>query len=155
MSAEILAPAQVLNERRRKKWLDPDFQRRYAILLLSLVLVVSSIMLGSFWYHSDKVLESLKLAGVLEHHSLYSAIEQQMGAMLVSVSVVAVVFIGLVTIMAIYASHRIVGPIYAIKRSLEHLRDDQLEEAELHLRSGDEFHDVAELINSIVDKQRS
>ncbi|MGA0164449.1 MAG: HAMP domain-containing protein [Bdellovibrionota bacterium] len=49
-------------------------------------------------------------------------------------------------------SHRIVGPIFAIKRSLEMIEKDNLSEARIQLRSDDEFHEVAESINRVIDK---
>jgi sensor histidine kinase YesM len=143
-------------ERRSLRWIDPGFQRRYAILLIAIVLIISAILLGSFWYHSKYLLQSLADAGISNSHFLYSMIEQQMGSMLVSVCVVVAVFSALVFILSTYFSRRIVGPIFAIKKSLVHMQQGRFSEAELKLREGDEFQDVAELINSLNNKiQRS
>jgi methyl-accepting chemotaxis protein len=142
-------------ERRKSLWIDPGFQRRYAILLLSLVLLVSLVLVGAFWFYADQTLVVLKNLGVQPDHSLYLMMQKQMNTMLLSAGIVVALFGVFVMLAAYFLSHRIVGPIFAIKRSLELIKDNKLDQARLTLRSDDEFKDVAELINGLVDASQS
>lgn len=142
----------VREEKRSLRWIDPKFQRQYAFLLLSIVLLVSSVLIGTFWFHSEQVLNTLANAGVLKQHALYILIEKQMASLLLSVIVVVSLFSIFVLVMASFLSHRIVGPMFAIKRSLDRIGDGQVEDARLNLRADDEFQDVAQLVNRVVDR---
>jgi len=140
------------SQRRSLKWVDPKFQRRYTILLLSLVLLISGVLIGTFWFHAEQVLTTLANAGVAKDHALYQLIENQMGSLLLSVSIVTGLFCLVVFIIANFLSHRIVGPLFAIKRSLNALGRGNFREARVKLRKEDEFEDVAEMINHTVDQ---
>lgn len=143
----------VMSENRRNlRWIDPNFQRRYSFLLLSVVLLVSTVLIGTFWYHSDQVLKTLTNAGVVPEHSLYLLVQKQMHALLWSVCAVVGLFCVFVFVVASFLSHRIVGPIFAIKRSLEFIGRGNFSEARVTLRSDDEFQDVASLVNQTVDQ---
>lgn len=141
-------------ERRSKKWIDPSFQKRYAILLLSIVALVSAVLIGTFWYHSEQVLQTLANAGVIKQHSLYLLIEKQMSSLLLSVTLVTSLFCVFVMVMARFLSHRIVGPIFRVKKSLEMMGEGRWDEARVSLRSDDEFQEVANLVNATVDRVR-
>lgn len=143
------------DQRRNFRWVDPRFQMRYAMVLLSLVLLVSCVLVGTFWFHSEQVLNTLMNAGVLKQHSLYILIEKQMGTLLWSVCAVSVLFSVFVFVMANFLSHRIVGPIFAIKRSLEKMSQGNFSDAMVTLREEDEFQDVAKLINEVCEKAKS
>lgn len=144
-----------MNEKRTLKWIDPKFQRQYAFLLLALVLIVSAVLIATFWFHTEGVLATLSDAGILKRHSLYILVDKQMKSLLLSVSLVVLLFSVGVLAVARILSHRIVGPIFAIKRSLERIAAGDYEAARVHLRSQDEFHDVADLVNQVVDRLES
>lgn len=146
-----MADAKKADERRGIRWVDRGFQRRYALILLSFVVLISSILIGTFWFHSNQILLILESSGVVREPELSAALQKSLNSMLMSVIVAVLLFSTFVFVMAFFLSHRIVGPIYAIKRSLEHLSRKEFAEAHVHLRSDDEFHEVADLINSAVD----
>lgn len=137
--------------RRGMRWVDPEFQKRYSLFLISIVLLVSTALIFTFWFHSQQVLASLASAGFLKQHNLYAVVDKQLQSLLISVCVVVALFSGFVFVMAMFLSHRIVGPIYAIKRSLEYIGSGRLSEARVKLRTDDEFQEVGELINKTVD----
>jgi len=142
-------------ERRGIRWVDQKFQWRYAFLLISIVLLVSTVLVGTFWFHSEQVLRTLVAAGVLKQHPLYLLVEQQMHHLLLSVVVVVALFSIFIFVMAFFLSHRIVGPIFAIKRSLEFMANGNFQAAKINLRSDDEFRDVGELVNRVVGSMSS
>ena len=63
-----------------------------------------------------------------------------------------VVFCGFVLILANYLSQKIVGPIFSIKKSLEAIAAGDFSSARITTRKGDEFQEVAHLINHAVDQ---
>jgi len=152
---DISIPVAETQDRRSLRWLEPKFQKGYALLLLSIVLLVSTVLIGTFWFHSEQVLQTLVNAGVLRQHSLFLLVETQMTSLLWSVCVVVVLFSVFVLFMASFLSHRIVGPIFAIKRSLECIGKGEFDGARINLRADDEFQDVASLVNNTVDKLQS
>lgn len=142
-------------DRRSMRWVEPGFQKRYALLLLSIVALVGAVLVGTFWFHSQQVLNTLVNAGVVKQHSLYLIIERQMASLLWSVCAVVVLFAAFVFMMATFLSHRIVGPIFSVKRSLEAIGRNDLSGARIALRSDDEFQDVGDLVNKTVDRLES
>ena len=147
------AGAVAMTENRRNlRWIDPKFQKRYSFLLMSVVLLVSTVLIGTFWYHSDQVLKTLSNAGIVPEHSLYLLVQKQMQALLLSICVVVGLFCIFVFMVASFLSHRIVGPVYAIKRSLECIGRGDLGDARMKLREDDEFQDVAALVNETVNR---
>jgi hypothetical protein len=147
LAAEVRA-----ENRRSMRWVEPGFQKRYMFLLLSVVLLVSCVLVGTFWFYSERLLMTLNQAGVQKSHSLYILISQQSHSLLLSVGVVVLLFSAFIVVMANILSHRIVGPLFAIKRSLEMMERGNTAEARVQLRSEDEFHDVAAMINRVVDR---
>ena len=142
-SSDVVSDHMVRTEDRRSLWVvDPKFQRRYAMILLSIVALVSVVLIGAFMFHSRQVMQTLENAGVVKTHSLYLIIADQMKSLLISVTVVTVLFGTFVTVAASMLSHRIVGPIFAIKRSLEALISGRTNEARITLRDTDEFKEV-------------
>ncbi len=116
--------------------------------------LVSTILIGAFWFHSEQILKTLLSAGIHKEHSLYLLVQKQMGALLVSVCVVVGLFAIFVMAMSYFYSHRIVGPVYAIKRSLESMGRGDWNAARLQLRENDEFQDVATLLNKTVEQMQ-
>lgn len=147
----VLAVSAAL-DRRVQNWIEPGFQKRYAALLVSVVLLVSCILVATFWFHSEQILQTLQSAGVLKQHSLHVLIETQMKSLIWSVVAVSGLFSAFVLLIARFLSHRIVGPIFAIKRSLECISRGDMEGARLKLRTDDEFRDVEALMNQVVDR---
>jgi len=152
VSETAASPLTEAENRRALRWVDPSFQRRYGFLLLSVVLLVGCVLIGSFWFYSDQMLASLNQAGIQKTHSLYILIADQSRSLLMSVTGVVLLFSAFIMMISNVLSHRIVGPIFAIKRSLEMIERDNLSEARIQLRSDDEFHEVAESINRVIDR---
>lgn len=143
--------ARQAQERRAVRWIEPGFQSRYTTLLISVVLLVSSVLIGAFWFHSEQVLHTLMAEGVDKQHGLFVSVQKQMNHLLLSVVVVVVLFSAFLFVMANFFSHRVVGPLVAIKRSLELIGQHRFSEARIKLRADDEFQDVGELVNRTVD----
>lgn len=140
------------HERRSFRWIDPHFQRKYALLLLAFVLFISAMLIGTFWYHSSDIINSLKDGGVSPQNPLLILLEGKMKSLIWSVYFIVGVFSMFTLIVANFLSHKIVGPIYAIKKSLDAIAIGDYKAARLKVRKGDEFQDVIDLMNTTVDK---
>jgi methyl-accepting chemotaxis protein len=58
----------------------------------------------------------------------------------------------LIVIFSLFYSHSMAGPIYNIKRSLRELRDGKTPRM-IRVRKGDQFQDLAELLNEVIEKR--
>ncbi len=61
---------------------------------------------------------------------------------------VSVLYIVLTAVFGLFYSHKMAGPVYRIKRTLREMADGQMPlDHEIRLRKGDQFQDLAEVLN--------
>jgi len=140
------------SERRGQQWVDPEFQKRTISLFIVLILLLSTVLVGTFYFHTEKLYEALKNSGLATDPEALGAFGREIQGLVWSLSFAVLVFCVLVGLLANHFSHRIVGPVYAVKRSLEALSRGDYHSARLRLRPGDEFQDMATSINQLVDQ---
>jgi len=58
----------------------------------------------------------------------------------------------LIVVFSLFYSHSMAGPIYSIKKSLEGLRDGS-PVAPIRIRKGDQFQELVELLNQVIEKR--
>ena len=138
-----------IKSQRQNKWIDPDFQRRYALVLVGSAITVSLFLLITFWIHSDLILQVLIDAGVVQKNEVFQFIEDQLGSLLISVLSVVLLFCLFLGYVSIQLSHRIAGPMFALKRSLEKISEGKYHEAHLIFREKDEFQEIAKIVNQM------
>jgi len=143
---------QRLKVKRRVKWIDPKFQRRYILVLLSVTFLISAALFGVFWLHIESILGALSEAGFFEIGVLFSYIEDELLSLLLSVMFIVILFSFLLIYLSLNLSHRIAGPLFALKRSLDRIAEGNLQEARLSFRPTDEFKELAESLNRVVDE---
>lgn len=134
---------------RKSKWIDPDFQKRYALVLIGSTIIVSLFLLITFWIHSDLILKILVDSGAIQKNEVFDFIKDQLVSLLISVLSVVLIFCLFLIYISVQLSHRIVGPMVALKRSLEKIGEGQFEEARLSFREKDEFQELAEVVNRV------
>lgn len=132
---------------RRNYFIDKKLQTRYIVLMVVVLIVHTLIVLAtvfspyimmlSFDFPLDKRAEAAK-AFLLLHSNAWPVI----GAF--------IIFVGILTL---FVTHRIAGPIFRLKRGIRDIADGRLNET-IHLRSSDEFHDVAEELNALAARFR-
>ena len=64
-----------------------------------------------------------------------------------------VICIPIFVVISIFTTHRFAGPIHRVKLMLGRIGQGDLSQR-LRFRSGDEFHDLADLFNKVLDQQR-
>lgn len=138
-----------IKSKRKNKWIDPDFQRRYSLVLVGSAITVSLFLLITFWIHSDLILQVLIDSGAVQKNEIFQFIEDQLASLLISVLSVVLLFCLFLGYVSIQLSHRIAGPMFALKRSLEKISEGQYEEARLSFRDKDEFQELAEIVSRV------
>ncbi|TGN19605.1 methyl-accepting chemotaxis protein [Leptospira idonii] len=69
-----------------------------------------------------------------------------------AVVTLSVLYLALITIFSIFKSHKMAGPIYSIKRSLQRLASgDPIEK--IRIRKDDEFQELVEVLNEVIQKR--
>ena len=130
--------------------LDRHFQLKYTSMIVG-VAALLSLALGGFLV--SKVKENSRILGLenlgdaaFEAH-LFSADNELMMSIAISLALFLVLLVGLSIVM----THRVVGPIYVIKRHLDTLAAGRLPQIR-GLRKGDEFVDCHQSLVNAIDQ---
>ena len=140
--------------KRSKKnlWIIPSFQGRM-ILFIVMVGFVCAVFNGYLYY--SYVDDSYRF--ILKYSSLsQELIDQRHHDLLIFAVALAAITLLITLIMAVWAlviSHRAAGAVYHIKRVIEEIRSGNVKER-IHLREKDEFKDVAESFNKMMDEMQ-
>ena len=132
---------------RRKNYLVArGFQLKFAGLILAFMFFVAIFSALTIYYNVWIVLGE-KLANVYPQGRLVSILKTANLNLFIRLMILA----PLVGVFAIVLSHRIAGPIYRIKTTLDDVIKGDYSKR-LYLRRTDELKDIAESINILVDK---
>jgi nitrogen fixation/metabolism regulation signal transduction histidine kinase len=128
----------------------PGFQGRIAFFIFFAGLACAA--LNAYLYYSY-VVESYDF--ILRHSSLSQELIDnryrdlfQFG---VALGIATLLIIVLIAIWALFMTHRAAGAVYHIKRVIEEIKSGNTG-ARVHLRAKDEFQDVAEAFNGMMDE---
>ena len=132
---------------RHKIWINPQFQKKYVGILLTIGLSFSLIC-GIFFYTYLKiVIDELTLANAMLMEKKF------LMPFLITFLVIAIGFILLLYSFGRIFSHRVAGPIYAFEKYLEDLLNGNFRE--FRIRSGDEFPHLENLGHELKKKLKS
>lgn len=122
---------------RRRVWINPQFQKKYVGILLTIGLSFSLICGVFFYTYLKIVIDDL----VIGHAPAFE--RRFLVPFLITFSVIAASFILLLFILGRRLSHRVAGPVYAFEKYLEDLLKGNFRE--FRIRSGDEFPHLEDL----------
>ena len=125
---------------RKMSWIDPRFQLRYCYILIICGLGFSLIA-GVFSY---TFLRFVVIDLIGNNPRL---LDQFLTPFLLTFSVVSLAFTGILFIVGMHISHRIVGPVHAFKKFVENFIDGNT--YKLRLRRGDELPELEKLADRI------
>ncbi len=132
--------------RRRSYLVEKKFQLRFAGMIILFMFAVALFSSLTMYYYIWTLLGE-KLANVYPQGRLVGILK--------SANLILFTRLGLITplvfVIAIVLSHRIAGPIYRIKKTLDEISKGDYAKR-LHLRKTDELKDVADSINRAIDK---
>lgn len=135
--SEILWPE---NNLRNKLWINPKYQIKYCLILISAGLGFS-IISGVFSY------TFLKVALTDWNTRATSSVNHLMTSFVITFVIVSFIFALMLLLLGRRLSHRTVGPIYAFEKYMEDLLNGK--SRKLKFRTGDEFMHLEELANRI------
>jgi methyl-accepting chemotaxis protein len=136
--------------RRRNYFINKDFQLRY-IARIVFGMVVMALILGFTVYYTvwarimDEFYTIPKIAS--QYAGLFASVTQLMGIFLLAFLVIA-------TVLSVFASHSIAGPINRFEKSLQAIAQGDLT-LRVGLRKTDEFKHVADTLNQMVSELRT
>ena len=131
--------------RRRRYLVERKFQLRFAGMILLFMFAVALFCSLTIYYNTWMLLGE-KLANVYPQGRLAGILKQANFVLFKRLLLIT----PLVGILAIVLSHRIAGPIFRIKKTLDEVIKGDYGKR-LYLRNTDELKDVAESINSLVE----
>jgi len=131
--------------RRRRYLIAKKFQLRFAGMIVFFMVIVAFFSSITMYYYLWVALGE-KLANVYPQGRLIGILRTANLALFVRLLLIA----PLVFVFAIVLSHRIAGPIYRIRTTLDEILKGDYSKR-LFLRKTDELKDIADRINSLID----
>src|SRR3989338_2694921 len=140
---------------KRKQYLiNLGFQLRYIGFFVGVALVTAFVFLVSAKYTINLNFTPLMESGA--SHLLTQLIEVEKEFLSKNLLTIFLVLIGIFTLVGIVLTHRIAGPLFALKRRMreisEHGIHSDIAKQKLHIRKYDEFHDVIDTFNDMMTK---
>lgn len=130
--------------------INKSFQYKIIFMVVGIVimqaLMTTSYMLRSFddFFQSSPAIAS-------GNSDVIEAVEALHMELIVGIGVASLEFFIFALILSLFFSHKMAGPNYAIKRAINNLING-VDHHKIVLRKGDEFHDLAERINTMFDE---
>ncbi|XDD48306.1 hypothetical protein AB3N60_18385 [Leptospira sp. WS39.C2] len=69
-----------------------------------------------------------------------------------AVLTLSALYLMLITVFSIFKSHKMAGPVFSIKRSLQRMASGEPIET-IRIRKGDEFQELVEILNQVIQKR--
>lgn len=133
----------------RNLFINPRYQLRYVFWLgasgLGLI-GMYSLLFYRYVRENYAILVDLSPMNEEAKAQLY----RELTEVIVRISAFSVVFLVLVTVVGIIYSHRTAGPMFQFKRVFDQIKSGDTS-ARIHLRPNDEFKDVAQAFNQMMD----
>ncbi len=128
-------------------FIDTTFQFKIILLVTGFIVMQAVLTIWFFIITYNLFLQDF-LSIVSQNSELIHSLKTLKVEILTGIVVIGVGFIVSAIIISIHFSHKMAGPSYAIKRAIHNLMDG-VEHHSINLRKGDEFHDLAQRINTV------
>ncbi|MFW6159077.1 MAG: HAMP domain-containing protein [Planctomycetota bacterium] len=132
--------------RRRILVVEPKLQFRYLILPLVVTVTTGVCLLVFFYLQAEALRAAAGAEGPLQEDIRTT---QLVGAL--TVGAVVLGHIALVVWLGLVASHKIAGPVYRVKQTMNEVASGN-ETVRITLRKGDHLKDVARAFNAMMDR---
>ena len=138
------------NYKRKIFIVNKKYQYRYLFIIISTMLIsVASVYFTTFYVIWNKVIDEFfyvpeaakKLAGIFVQTSQL---------LVIPIVLLAAIF----TAVGIILSHKVAGPIFRVERVAQELSKGNLD-IKVKFRKGDELHELADSLNSMIDGIKS
>lgn len=135
------------SHKRRQKLIKPGLQLRMSGIFVGLVTLMLGLQYVLLTAELHQAANSLPSDG-------QRLLESTNGVAIKVIAISALVFLPLTLLIGILSTFRVAGPLYRFQRFLEAVRDGE-RPADFRLRSKDELHDLAALLNEATQPLRS
>lgn len=123
--------------------INPKFQFKFSFIVCTLILVSSLLYPLTIYELFEKFFEA------------NPATSEQLRAtrfnLLMTLSVIQILFLAVVFVICIFVSHKIAGPMYKLSNFFKNIADGNKPE-ELYFRSGDNFQEIADDYNHAMER---
>ncbi len=128
----------------------PQYQWKY-VFWLSATGLALVIMNALIFYHfvGENYRTLVAMAPMTD--DVRNQLVRELSQIIIVLSISAVAFLGFAFLFGIVFSHRTAGPMYRLKKTFQEVAEGNLE-SRIQLRPGDDFHDVADAFNQMMDK---
>ena len=140
--------------KRRNYLINKEFQLQFIALLVFAAMLASIQLIAAVLILDSNVEQEAASYGLTADPVVLSFIIIKHKEMLIQVFTFVGVTVVLLAAFGLYFSHRIAGPIYKINKFLTELTRDGNIDATLKLRKSDQFREVADTINLLLERLR-
>ncbi|HYA86697.1 MAG TPA: HAMP domain-containing protein [Nitrospirota bacterium] len=134
---------------RRNYLVHKGLQIKYAVMVIALLLIYTIILMSAIFGPAFHILSSGQIS-LAERAETAEAVLLLNSSMWPWICLVVLLFGGI----SIFITHRLAGPVFAIKRMLKTLGDGDFS-ARIRLRKGAELQDLGDAVNDMADRYES
>lgn len=136
---------------RRNYFIDKKFQGRFIGKFSALVLMGGVLTIAVLYQLGTQS----KTVAIENSRVVATTTADFILPLLVQTVIIVTVVVGITAaLLTLLASHRISGPLYRFRKVLEALEQGDFSSSEFHIRSGDQFHDLADEMNRMIRATR-
>jgi len=147
-----------MRSNRRKRYIvESNFQKRFisrfVLIVSGLILLSVALVLGVFYfkyqYHGADLRNLIIMVtpdGTTDVSSLFQIV-------LTPILIAGLVFLVIIIPYSLFYSHKIAGPIYRFRKAIDFLINGKMDFM-INLRKKDEFEDIANKMNELIDYMR-
>jgi len=137
--------------RRRQYIINQDFQFRYMGLLIGITCIICLVFVLAAKYYINLNLDSLLESGMISSPVIAQLIDIEKKFLNKNLLTIFLVLVSILTIVGIFITHRIAGPIFALERRMKEITKFGIEDKKFQIRKGDEFRELVETFNEMIE----
>ncbi|MFH1414548.1 MAG: hypothetical protein ABIH89_00475 [Elusimicrobiota bacterium] len=127
---------------RRRRFLTKKVQVKYAVMISAVMI----LMTGISQFYTYRTLQTL-LPQILS-----TEIGSKISSLQMNLLIISIVYTVIMTIVSIYITHRMAGPVYRIEEDVRNMSENPSMAFRFNLRTSDEFQELADALNSMMQK---
>ena len=136
--------------RRRQYLINQDFQFRYIGLLVGIASIFCLVFVAAAKYYINANLDPIIESGLVSSPVINELVQLEKSFLNKNLLTVFLILIGGLTIVGIFITHRIAGPIYALERKMKQIIQEGIGSGHLQIRKTDEFQELVETFNEMI-----
>ncbi|HBQ22066.1 MAG: hypothetical protein A2Z91_03530 [Deltaproteobacteria bacterium GWA2_38_16] len=136
---------------RKQYIINQDFQFRYIGLLIGVASIICLVFVVAAKYYINLNLNPLIESGLISSPLAQELIQVEKNFLNKNLLTIFLVLISVLTLVGIFITHRIAGPIYALERRMKQIAQEGFQHMPFHVRKNDEFQELVENFNTMME----